>query len=341
LCQRELADGSTEINAQCAELAKDLTVVLDAKTEDTGILTYQYKQEAVLSIGYSPNGGSYEINLGGLKTVVESLSANDAQALAELPDTMQGAMRVTATVDDDTGVTAAGSMSLAVTQPLSIVDTDGDVNISLGNSELFKVSTDNNGNTKIASNFGALSASLPAMLRGQQSTATDIVSIMARSFTSQLDINDVGDEIKLGSSGSSFVVGINSGEAIRINVSNYGMTINSDGISIDPGLTLGTSLTSVISQYTDATINSASVNLSMPQGTVIGQDGTADAAKVTSGGFSYSVNANTPQGAFNTGFAANAGDCFGAANSGGDGTDTTATPVDSNAVFVKVDCSTP
>ncbi len=38
---------------------KDLLVALDARSEDTGVVTYKIRQQPVLLIGYSPNGGSY------------------------------------------------------------------------------------------------------------------------------------------------------------------------------------------------------------------------------------------------------------------------------------------
>jgi|GEM_PF-4532073 len=346
LCTFEQIDGTTSIDQQCLEIVKDLTVVLDAKTDDTGIVTYQYQQESVLSVGYSPNGGSYEINMGGLKSVIETLAASDPQLNANLPDTMQGAMRVTAIVDDTSGVEAAGSMSLSVTEALNIVDTDGNININLGKSELFKVSSDAAGNSTIASNLGALSASLPALLNPDPTNPdapADMVSIMAGAFTSQLDINGSGNEIKVGNSGTTFTLGINSGEAVRINVSNFGMTINSDGISIDPGLTLGTSLTSVISQYTDAALSSATFNVAMPTGTVITNDETAteSAVKVESGGFSYALNANGPQGAFNSSFAASAGDCFRPPIETYDNFGNLTSTEDIDAPLVTVDCGAP
>lgn len=342
LCQEEVLGNMIAADAGCVAVYKDLLVVLDAKTDDTGLLTYQFQETPVLVIGYSPNGGSYEINMGGLKAVLEASAAQDPDTTVDLPDTMQGAMRVTAMVNDDSGVTAAGSMSLSVTQPISIIDTDGDINLSLGNSELFKVSSDTEGNTKISSNYGALSASFPAILDSANPTKTDMVALMVSGFTNQLDINKAGDEVKLGNSGSALTVAINSGEAVKLSISSYAITLNSDSLSIDEGLTLGVSLSNVVGQLTNGALNSAQLDIAMPTGTVLAPDDASGSTKVSAGAFSYNLQASSAQGAVSNSFSASAGECF-TSNSGTNSTDgsTDPNPAGSDAPLVLVSCGAP
>ncbi len=340
LCQEQVLGDMVDNNAACVAVYQDLLVVLDARSEDTGVVTYQFQQEPVLLIGYSPDGGSYEINIGGLKTLLEAAADEDPETTVDLPDTFSGAVRVTAMVDDDSGVAAAGSISLAVTQPINIVDTDGDANFSLGNSELLKVSSDAQGNTRIDSTYGALSASFLSQLDDEDPDSMDVVALMMSGFTSQLSINEDADVATLTNTGSVLSIAINSGEAVNLSVSNYGATLTPDSLTIDQGLTLGASLTSVVGELSDG-FNNAQFDVSMPTGTVLEED-SSGAARVAAGMFSYSLNASTSEGPITSSFAASAGECF---ESGGDDDDdpvffgeTVVDEDDDDEVLVKVDC---
>ncbi len=341
LCQEEVLGDMVENNAACIAVYKDLLVILDAKTEDTGIVTYQFQEEPVLLIGYSPNGGSYEINLGGLKTLLEAADDQDPSTSVMLPDTVAGAMRVTAMVDDDSGVTAAGSIGLSVTQPISIIDTDGDVNFSLGNSDLFLVSADADGNTRVESTYGALNASFPSQ-NNLDPTKMDIVSLMMSGFTNQLNINEAADVATLSNSGSALSIAINSGEAIRLSVSNYGATLKPDSLTIDRGLTFGATLTGVVGEISEG-FNSAQFDVSMPTGTVLQED-SSGAAKVEAGAFSYNLDASTREGPITSSFSASAGQCFEAPGQSGSSdfiTDPAVDNADSDDVLVVVECGAP
>ncbi len=329
---------------RCTEVYSKLVVVLDAQTDDTGVLTYQFDGDDFLNIGYSPNGGSYEINLGGIKTLLGATGD-----VASLPDTMTGAFRVVATLDDSSGITEAGSVAMLVTQPISIIDAAQNVNISLGNSELFSIASNGNGTTTIRSSFGALNAAFPAGADDDDSdpantvntgTNPDIISLVMNGFTSQIDIDEMSEEIRLSNTGSVLSVGINNGEAIRLSINNYGMTINSDSITINPGLTLGASLTGVLSQYLgDNSLNSAQFDLSMPSGTVMVPDEGSGGARINSGGVSYSVVANTNEGAVSNSFSATAGQCI---DSAGNGSSSDVTPgvdmTDDDGLLAIVEC---
>lgn len=332
ICNEQLLGSALvpEDFAQCTQVYSNLLVILDAQTDDTGVLTYQYDGEAFLNIGYSPNGGSYEINLGGLRALVGATGD-----VASLPDTMTGALRVVATLDDTSGITEAGSVAMLVTQPISIVDAAENVNVSLDNSELFSIASNGNGTTTIRSSFGALSAAFPSASDDDDfftdpNPTTDIVSLAMSGFTSQIDIDEMSEEIRLSNTGSVLSIGINNGEAIRLSVSNYGMTIDSDSISINPGLTLAASLTGVLSQFVgDDSLNSAQFDLSMPSGTVMVPDEGSGGVRINSGGLSYSVVANTNQGAVSNSFSATAGQCIDSAGISGSSSDvTTGTNVD-------------
>ncbi|MEE9335864.1 MAG: hypothetical protein V3U65_17365 [Granulosicoccaceae bacterium] len=189
--------------------------------------------------------------MGGLKTLLEAAAAHDPDTTVDLPDTFSGAMRVTAMVSDDSGVTAAGSISLAVTQPIDIVDTDGEANFSLGASELFKVSSNAQGNTKIESTYGALSAGFSAQLDDTDPTEMDVVALMMSGFTNQLNINETNDIATLTNTGFVLSLAVNSGEAVRVSVSNYAATLKPDSLTIDQGLTLGATLSSVLGEFSD------------------------------------------------------------------------------------------
>jgi hypothetical protein len=55
----------------CEQLLQDLSVQIRANSEKSGVITYSFLNNDILSIGYSENSASYELQLAGLELLVE------------------------------------------------------------------------------------------------------------------------------------------------------------------------------------------------------------------------------------------------------------------------------
>jgi len=84
--------------ANCTAFFKDVTVSLNATAEEAGVLTYLYQQKPVISLGYAPNSESVELDLGGLKAVLEGIAviAPD-EVMPALPTVMSGSYKFSTT----------------------------------------------------------------------------------------------------------------------------------------------------------------------------------------------------------------------------------------------------
>ncbi len=120
--QQVLDDTATATDrANCQELISQVLVEVDAITEESGLMTLTYAQMDVLLIGYSPVTANYEVKLAGLQTLLSQ--AAQLQGDDTSVPSMQGAIRVSATVTNDTENEEAGNFSISVTEALSIVTT--------------------------------------------------------------------------------------------------------------------------------------------------------------------------------------------------------------------------
>ncbi len=107
-CDQQVLDDTataTDI-ANCQELISRVLVEIDAITEESGLIVITYAQADVLQIGYSPVAANYEVKLAGLQTLLSQ--AAQLQGDETSVPSMQGAIRVSATVTNDTVNAEAG-----------------------------------------------------------------------------------------------------------------------------------------------------------------------------------------------------------------------------------------
>ncbi len=195
-------------DADCPTLLNPLTVVLNTQSDDEGSVTYLYGGETVLSIEYAPMQGSYEFSLAGMKQVMQQAASTDSQV--SVPQTMQGTVKLSTTITSNTPDAEAGTLTIAVTEPVMIIDSNENLDISLQNSTLLSMSSDATAgtaslamnilglqlNTLIDNDDGSNSTigiSLPAMtMNAEVSTAEDTLTLTDsgmgdRTFSVELD----------------------------------------------------------------------------------------------------------------------------------------------------------
>ena len=313
-CQSELMGESATATefANCQTLVSDVLIVMDAATEDSGLITVTFAQQDLMLVGYAPTTVNYELKLPGLQSLLTQAEQLDGE-MGSVPN-MQGALRFSATVSNDTVNAESGTFSVSVTEALSIVDNDG-TNVSLQPSTLLSVSSDaatNTGSMEI--NIGALSAS----------TTSEDMSLSAIAFsglTARMDVSNDGNNLlvsNVGIGNGPLIVTVDSVEQIRFMLQTFGFSVEGDtgtitlSDNLDMQLSLG-QLNSVAAQAASGTTFTTR------------DDGVS---QVSAGGpLVMSVTADSNGTPVSDTLSIGAGDCFG-----------TDTGEDSALPFTIVDC---
>lgn len=224
--------GAEEVS-NCTAFFKDVTVNLVATAEEAGVLTYLYQQKPVLSLGYAPNAESVEVDLGGLKAVLEGFAAiapGDAQS--ELPSVMSGSFKFSATETNQTEGQEAGSISYAVVKPIRLESSGigGATSLSMEPGTLFDIFADaGTGQGSLSFDLGAIAAAAP--------TDTGLGQMNLAGFTGQADVNpDNGALVvrNFGLSKGPFSVSVNNEEVMTAALGAFGFQVT-EGTDMEPG----------------------------------------------------------------------------------------------------------
>ncbi|NND89786.1 MAG: hypothetical protein HKN42_02905 [Granulosicoccus sp.] len=296
-CEREILDPfatPTEI-ANCQTLVSQVLVQMDAVTEDSGLVTITFAQQNLLLIGYSPVTVNYEVKLPGLQTLLEQ-SAQLEGSSDPVPD-MQGAVRVSATVTNDTLNAEAGTFSIKVTEALRIVDNAG-TNVSLQPSTLMTVTADAaTGTGSVEFSVGALNASSTTD-DGFGGVTNSVLAFSA--LTARMDVANDGNTLQISNVGignGPLTLTVDSNEVLRLVMATLGSTIDGDAGTIR----LDTALDVQLSMGQAGTIS-----LTAPSGTLFSQQASG-ATQLTLGG-PFILSAVGAQ--FNESLSIAAGECF-------------------------------
>ncbi len=200
VCQQwsadDLIDG--EEVSDCAELLSDFTVRIDADTDDTGNLSYLFAEQNLLVIKYGPTAGSYELFLPAVKTAMQR-AAVIAGEESRVPEVMEGALKLSASVLNDSVGVESGSMSVAVTQPVRIASVDDDISLEMGSSSAFSVESDAaSGDAILSVKVASMKLSMPDVFGSEPDSIT---RIEVPDFTLHAELRDSGSEVLLTDSG--------------------------------------------------------------------------------------------------------------------------------------------
>lgn len=226
ICQQWLADQNTLDINNCATVLSDLSVQITATTDDTGTISYHYSGQNLLSIQYAPATASYEIFLPGFNTLVKQVADITGEA-EDLPDTMKGAIRISTSLDNTNAGEEAGSLSVAITQPLQIASSTDNYDFTMGKSVLFDVSSNAaTGNGTLSVGINALQIAAEGVLGSVPSALT---TISLPDFTLSADLERSGTEVLLSNVGMGrgpFRVAVENNEVMSIALDKFSARFN-------------------------------------------------------------------------------------------------------------------
>ena len=250
LCEEELVDEFIDNMdvARCQALMRDVTLQLTSSDGQTGTVTYLFRDSPVATFGYGGNTDSISMDLGGLKSLVDANNALDPAMAGETntPEILQGEITFSATTINDAPGQEAGSLVIAVSNPVQLGDVD--TSFSLANGELLSVTADaGTGTGAFGFDLGALSLTAPF-------AESDVLGLDLDGFSATLDINVAQDGNAGGSSLSVSNLGIGNGplfmrinsmEVLQLTMETFGFTefpptesvdANGNFVSVPPSL---------------------------------------------------------------------------------------------------------
>lgn len=317
LCSDEipLADGMNDDQSVCQQLAADLTVQVDARSDTSGIITYFFQNTPVLLVSYSPMGASYEARLDGLQLVIARAKELDG-TVAQSMLSMSGAIRLSATVLSDEPAKSAGSLSLTVTDALSFGQFGEQPSISLEPSTIFSVAFDEStGDVSSEVDWGALQVVAQAGGEDQADKSTTVINL--GGLSAELSFNENAPALRVSNIGIGNVpltVTVNSIESVNLTLAKFGISVNQDtrAITLDGALNANlmlNNLAQILEQFGSEYTASASV--SVPANSVLVPQDNGSTLFSSGGPLEASLIANDDTSAGQNDVSINAGECFG------------------------------
>jgi len=282
VCAGEVYLGDDDLQ-QCLELVRDLTVELDAVTEESGQVVYLFQNDPLLSIVYGPNDASYELDLGTYFRVESAATA----LLNETSDisSMSGKVRLVMNIANANTGAESGSVTFAVPEALVINDNDGS-SFSLAASNILTMTSDvAAGTASIEFGMGALNV----IAADDEGAGDSSLSMSGLRGVFNFDERNDGLSVRNLGFGNAPIRLNAEGSEVEISLSPFGFDISADGeLTLADALDLAFSL---VDNDPDAGQISLAARVEAPRGTRIG-DGETEADIVRSGGplsLNYSV----------------------------------------------------
>lgn len=312
ICQQQTMNDAADL-ATCTQLLADLTVQIDADSDQSGTINYLFRSEPVAEIQYSPVLASYELKLSGLHSVLNRLNELDGSSDAA-PDTMAGSLKFEARVLNATPGTEAASLTFSIPDPVTITSAADGTNLSLGQSKLMEFTA--NAGTRTASVEVAIGA-LEFAARSDELTGNPMQRLMMSGMTMRADLSNNGGVLSMSNIGlgnGPLLITVDSMEAMRVTLDSFGYTVNNqNSISLTGDLNFAVQLSNVLG-FLDPMAShdsSASYAVSAMSGTVMSEL-VSGVMRIDQGGplnFSYSLDDGSSQASGQV--VVNQGECFG------------------------------
>lgn len=339
ICDEALTDraGLNDDYQECLQMAQHVIVQVDALTDDTGRMHFLFQEQPVVSIGYAPGRGSYELSLTGFYQMSNYMSDLRGQ-IGAAPETLSGALLVEAELEETGETVTAARLSLRISQALHIADSANATDISIAPSQILSFTSHDDGSVSVSTDMGAINA-LFETESGSVSTDADgnsttesfeqtSVALAIAAVTAQLNIGADGQSAQLrnASFGSSPLSLLIDGEqAVSLTLNDVSMNLSPESLDFDSNLTLGlmlgntlaSSLTGVDLQQNNASVDAA---ITIPRGTRLTEQENGS-VRIDSGSVSVQVSATGTQGSISQSFDASAGQCFDAEDADSDESD--------------------
>lgn len=273
-------------DSSCLQLVSDLTVQVTAESEETGVISYLFQDTPVLLIGYSPIGGSFEISLDGLLLVSQRADALQGDT-SSMNSILSGTVRLEALISNDEPGSEAGTLSLKVTEAISIGAVGEENQLSLEPSTVFDVAFDEaTQDVSMDLDWGAL------QIVGTTEDSDDnpsILSLDLGGLSAEIDTNTENPSFQIsniGIGGVPLTVTIDSIESLNLTLANFGVSIDeqSDTITLDGALNASLMLNNLAGLLEDQAADfSVDASVSAPGATVFTPQENGS-TQVTSGG---------------------------------------------------------
>jgi len=217
--------------SDCLRIMADITVELDAASEESGVVTVLFAGVPVLAQGYSPNGARSELYLAGVQNVLEREAAHRvAQGQTSIADfpTLRGTLRLDARLTNETLGEEVAEVELSVTETLGIGDGETEA-VTLEPSRVFMIGNDAaTGETRLSVAWGALRLAQESV-DGNGNRSTEVIDLGGLSFdlsgaegASSVSLRNVGiGDVPLN-------VTVNEGNALSLALETFGMTIDTE-----------------------------------------------------------------------------------------------------------------
>lgn len=290
LYDENLADADTlNDRSTCEALVSHLIVQIDADSEESGLITYQFDQQPLLLVGYSPSEASFDLNLGTLREVIVVAEALKGEE-SSVPSLMEGRVKIAAMVSNSSFGQEAGSVSLSVPAAIRIVDDSVGIDISQSATSGFVLTADEStGTASVDFNTGVLNASINQADAGE---TPSVISLSLPGFTGRVDLINDGSRLvvsQLGLGNGPLSLSLDNVEVLSVALAPFGFTVDeADGLVVfDADLDLALALGNILPGVSDGDFQ-LNATLQGPAGTRL--LGGASGDELVSGGGPLSLN---------------------------------------------------
>lgn len=312
---RRLFESIQEVSS-CSFLMQHVTVTIDAASEDSGIVAYQYRGEPLVRVGYAPHAGSYELNLKPLVAIAQDqyVLTGNRDIVPVYPERFEGVVRFSQAADpefpDD-----LGSIELQITEPVRIVSEEENLQVNIDVATLLSLGmTDAGGAFEF--NLGALEVSSPV-----NGVDSPLIDINLPGLTGRAEIQEANGDLvvtNLGLSNGPISLSINSGDAVRIALETFGFTVSEqeETVTLTGNLYADVLLDNTLGTVLEETsLISALLQVAAPTGTIFGLSETGPIKLLQGGPFTVWLEETYNDGTIQNSLEVQAGDCFGGADS--------------------------
>ncbi len=302
--------------SSCSFLMQHVTVTIDAASEDSGIVAYQYRGEPLVRVGYAPHAGSYELNLKPLVAVAQDqyVLTGDPDIVPVYPEQFEGVVRFSQSADpefpDD-----LGSIELQITEPVRIISEEENLQVNIDAATLLSMGMTNTGGA-FEFNLGALEVSSPV-----NGVGSPLMDIDLPGLTGRVEIQESNGDLvvtNLGLSNGPMTLNVNSGDVVRIALESFGFTVSEqeETVTLTGNLYADVLLDNTLGNLMEeSALLSGLLQIAAPSGTVFGLSETGPVKLLQGGPFTVLLEETYNDGSVQNSLEVLAGDCFGSVNS--------------------------
>lgn len=281
---------------RCQALVSDMLVQIDATSDTDGTMTYLFQGQPLAVVGYTTNSNSFELNLGTLKTLIDAESALNPDINDDSPlDTIQGAIRLSASATNQASGSEAGSVALEVSQPLSVASADAGTTLSLGIGKLFGMTAD------AASDSASIEIAVGALQASETDSAGSVSSIDMKGLTAIIEVQNNAEQLvvrNLGIGQGPLRLALDNTDVVNLGLDTFGFTVAEagDDITLTGALNLSLLIKDVFEDNTVSDTLFSLLEMTAPSGTQLSERFNGSLMVASGGPLNYSLTTQDENG---------------------------------------------